>query len=338
MKLEDANHLKEVAGEIINQQLISPYSSGQSSNLGCQFAFGIHPTGNRNYKLAVHVPDKSYLSLPAIEQIIAQACGEIDVQVTGAVQPYNQHEDHFCLKKRVRPLSIGVSISHHHELAGTGTLGCFVRKKQNPSDLFLLSSNHILACKNNAKTNDSIIQPSQEDGGLLDQNNIAALKAFIPLKNNEYNLVDAAIAKVENTKVSDPSQLNIPGSLLDISRLKGIHPSKDLEEIEEPIIVLKLGRTTCLTWGRIRDFNMTQVIHYGYNLKYCFDEMIAIEGLKEQAFSAPGDSGSLIFDEQGYGVALLLGGTQSGGKNNKGITYANPIHHVFNALDVEIAI
>ncbi len=338
MKLEDAHHLKEVACEILNQKLIVPYSSSETVNWQCQLALGVHPTSDRNYKLAIHVSDRDYLNLPEIEQITNQACGEVDIQVTGAVQPYDKHESHFCPQKRVRPLSMGVSISHYSELAGAGTLGCFVRKKQNPSDLFLLSSNHILACKNSAEIRDSIIQPAQQDGGVLSKDNIAALTEFIPLKNEASNFVDAAIAKIDKTEVIDPIGLYLPKNQLNINAFQGIYQSHDLEEIEDLLRVMKMGRTTGLTSGKITAFDLDRVIPYGRNMICNFQELIAIEGLDDKAFSHKGDSGSLIFDKKGYGIALLLGGTKSGGSNNQGITYANPIHHVFNALDIELAI
>lgn len=338
MKLEDAKHLKEEAHDIIHQQLILPYSSGENAiDLGCQVALGVHPTGKSNYKLAIHVPERWYLHWPVIEEIIAQACGEVDIEITGAVYPCDNiytHDSHFSPKKRVRPLSIGVSISHEGRasISAAGTLGCFVRKKQNSSDLFFLSNNHVLALKNKAQINDSIIQPAEKDGGVLPEDSIASLQDFISLKHKDSNTVDAAIAKIENADVSDPSKLQISLKKLNISRLKGVYNSANIEEIEDQLRVIKIGRTTGITWGEITAFELERVIPYEPHLICPFQELIAIKGLEEQPFSDRGDSGSLIFDEQGYGLALLCAGTPSG------MTYANPIHHVLNFLDVELAI
>ena len=53
-------------------------------------------------------------------------------------------------------------------------------------------------------------------------------------------------------------------------------------------------------------------------------------------FSQGGDSGSLIVDADRRAVGLLFAGSDQGGSNGKGLTYANPLRAVLEALKVDL--
>jgi hypothetical protein len=55
-------------------------------------------------------------------------------------------------------------------------------------------------------------------------------------------------------------------------------------------------------------------------------------------FSAAGDSGSLIVGRDRRAVALLFAGSDQGGANGRGLTYANPIHSVLQRMNIELAL
>ncbi len=67
-----------------------------------------------------------------------------------------------------------------------------------------------------------------------------------------------------------------------------------------------------------------------------FDNQIEIEGAGSGAFSEGGDSGSLVVDADLKGVGLLFAGGEQGGSNGKGLTYANPLKNVLDALKVNL--
>jgi hypothetical protein len=67
-----------------------------------------------------------------------------------------------------------------------------------------------------------------------------------------------------------------------------------------------------------------------------FDQQIEIEGEGEEAFAAGGDSGSLIVAGDQRAVALLFAASDTGGNNGKGLTYANPIRALLDALGVDL--
>ena len=77
------------------------------------------------------------------------------------------------------------------------------------------------------------------------------------------------------------------------------------------------------------------VVRYGIG-NLSFDNQIEIEGAGSAAFSDGGDSGSLIVDDEGSAVGLLFAGGDVGGRNNMGLTYANPIGAVLQNLGADL--
>ena len=108
--------------------------------------------------------------------------------------------------------------------------------------------------------------------------------------------------------------------------------------LDEGTEVAKLGRTTGLTRGRVTAFEMDNVV-VGYDIgNVRFDDQVEIEGAGDGPFSDGGDSGSLIVGRDKRGVALLFAGSDQGGANGQGLTYANPLRAVLDALKVELAL
>jgi len=98
----------------------------------------------------------------------------------------------------------------------------------------------------------------------------------------------------------------------------------------------QIGRTTGVTRGRITAIEMDNVL-VDYDLGTLrFDQQIEIEGADDASFSAGGDSGALVVDAAGCAVALLFAGGDQGGSNGQGLTYANPLRPVLEALKVDL--
>jgi len=115
-------------------------------------------------------------------------------------------------------------------------------------------------------------------------------------------------------------------------QLAGIGP----ELVDEGEAVYKSGRTTGPTKGRITAFDLDNVVvNYDIgNLR--FDGQIEIEGTGQKPFSDGGDSGSLIVNAGSQAIALLFAGSDTGGRNNLGLTFANPIHRVLKDLKASL--
>lgn len=282
-------------------------------------ALGVALTESRDYRLAVRIQQRAFQGSREVELITKQARGEVDVRYVGRVSkragPWYQ--------QRQRPLLIGCSIGHVKVTAGT--LGCFVRPRAGGGPC-VLSNNHVLANENRGKSGDAVLQPGGYDGGTNPDDAVAALGDFGRLKTHGRNLVDCALGELAEGIGFEPVKLHRLG------KLAGLGDAF----LDEGTQVAKLGRTTGLTRGRVTAFELDNVV-VGFDIGYLrFDNQIEIEGAGDGPFSDGGDSGSLIVGRDKRGVALLFAGSDQGGANGQGLTYANPLRAVLDALEVDL--
>ncbi len=281
--------------------------------------------------------------LPVGQVVPASVDGVItDVLATGPfralAEDISDPQSHMA---RFRPAPGGVSVAHKDVTAGT--LGCLVRREGRP---FILSNNHVLANSNSAALGDAILQPAPYDGGLDPQDRIALLAEFVPIRMMEHesacgfaqvavrvlsgiaralgsdarfraissrvaeNLVDAAIAGP-----LDPAL--VASAILGVGEIQGVRAA------ELGMTVQKSGRTTGHTRGRIEQVDVTADIEYGGAVARFADQLMAGQ------MSRPGDSGSVVLDEEGHVIGLLFAGSGS-------TTLMNRFEHVAEALGVEV--
>jgi hypothetical protein len=139
----------------------------------------------------------------------------------------------------------------------------------------------------------------------------AKLSTWTPLRQNKINLVDAALARPNNVRDVSPAIYNI-------GRVAG-HTVPRLGAR-----VKKSGRTTGLTYGTITILRAYVQVNYGNLGTLTFDDQIVIQ---PRGFSAGGDSGSLIVDQNNAAVGLLFAGSPV-------FTLANPIVKVMQELGI----
>lgn len=214
---------------------------------------------------------------------------------------------------RLRPAQPGYSVGHYKITAGT--FGCLVRDACRPCRSYILSNNHVLANSNAASIGDPILQPGTYDGGAHPTDTIARLTRFVPIyfgSPERYNLVDAAIATPLDVRL-------VMGSIV------GIGIPKGTREAEVDMRVVKSGRTTQTTTGKVIDVNATIAVGYGSSGIAYFRNQILTSNM-----SQGGDSGSLLLsaDDQ-RAVGLLFAGSSE-------ITVHNHIKNVELALGIEI--
>lgn len=280
---------------------------------------GIVKTGKEDYKLAVRLQRRAMENSPQLDAIHRQAKGELDVRYIGRVVkralPWHQ--------KRNRPLRIGSSIGHYRVTAGT--LGCFVRSRADGAVL-ILSNNHVLADENRGKSGDLIIQPGTYDHGRNPADAVGKLANFVRLKRTGANRVDCSVASV-NAEV----KYNY-AKLTGLGNLAGLGDAV----LDEGLTVAKAGRTTGITHGKVTAFELDNLV-VGYDMgDIRFDDQIEIEGAGDGPFSDGGDGGSPIVDSDLRGVGLLFAGSDQGGTNGRGLTYANPLRTVLDHLKVDL--
>ena len=190
----------------------------------------------------------------------------------------------------------------------------------------ILSNNHVLADENRGKRGDAILQPGPMDEGENPADKVATLSQLIQLNKTRPNFVDCAIAALDEGIKLNATTLADLGSLVGL----GDGVLSDNEKVS------KVGRTTGLTHGVITAFELDNVV-VGYGIgELRFDQQIEIEGEGSLPFSRGGDSGSLIVDYALRGIGLLFAGGDHGGSNGQGLTYANPLRTVLDALKVSL--
>lgn len=232
----------------------------------------------------------------------------LEVLEVDSVEPLQERTE------KVRPAPPGVSIGHY--LITAGTFGAVVYDNSTAQPL-ILSNNHVLANATNghdgrAEINDPICQPGPLDFGFGDIQPyiIARLKRFVSLADSpEINVVDCALGEpLENSLI-------IP-DILEIGPVQGVTtPVLNMD-------VKKSGRTTGLTFGQITVLDALVDVDYGSGRILHFDHQIITTNM-----SSPGDSGSLLLDDNNMAVGLLFAGSSI-------VTVHNPIQDVLDLLSV----
>jgi hypothetical protein len=278
-------------------------------------SLGVAPSGAEDFKVAVRVQRRGMEDSPHVDVIRQEAGGEVEVRFVG---PVTKQAPLFQSKQR--PLLIGCSIGHFRSKGGT--LCCFVTPTGGDGSPRILSNNHVLANENRGRPGDDIIQPNKFDGGAKGTDTVGVLDTFVKLQKNTANKVDCALGTVKAGIGSDQTTLTGVGALA------GLKP--DFAGVD---IVQKLGRTTGLTEGRVTAFELDNVV-VTYDIgNVRFDDQVEIEGTGTGPFSQLGDSGSLIFTSgTRLAFGLLMAGSETGGSNGQGVSYANFLVNVLNAL------
>ena len=185
-----------------------------------------------------------------------------------------------------------------------------------------------MANENLAAAGDNVLQPGHADGGMDPADAVATLTNFIPLDFNNPNTVDCAVATVNAGIQIDAANLDSLG------RLTGVRTAP--LGSNEP--VAKVGRTTEVTRGMVLAAELDNVSVEYDSGDPVFNNVIEIQTSTGILFSSGGDSGSLIVDGALQAVGLLFAGSDTGGPNGLGLTYASPIDSVFQALSVSLVI
>jgi hypothetical protein len=251
-----------------------------------------------------------------------------DVLEVGKIEP-------LAFTARVRPALPGYSIGHHNITAGT--FGCLVRdirrcccklekdgcatpaREECSGDYLILSNNHVLADSNEGKPGDLILQPGSFDGGIFPADGIATLERFEPITfgptadfPGRYNLVDAAVARPMFSRNVTPSII-------------GVLVPRGVDQAFIGGAVIKAGRTTQVTVGNVLAVDATVVVgpYDSDGTKFGeFRHQIITTGM-----GAPGDSGSLLMDQNLNAIGLLFAGSPF-------VTIFNHIAEVETALGV----
>jgi hypothetical protein len=280
-------------------------------------ALSLAPVGPDQVHLAVRLLAEADARL-VLDGLDDAARAEVDVRVIGPVRPQRSPTPEE-LQRRTRPLVPGLSVAHPTVTAGT--LGGFVRRS-GTAGLLVLSNNHVLAASDAATEGDPVLQPGPADGG-TDADRVGTLTAFERFVATG-NLVDAAVAALDEGVDADPAGYPGGALLADVLAAEDVDPDEAVE---------KVGRTTGHTRGRITAVEVDGVgVQYDADVVHTFDDQVEIEGV-DGSFSDGGDSGSVIWRSSDRApLGLLFAGSTQGGSNGGGVTFANPLATVLRVL------
>jgi hypothetical protein len=195
----------------------------------------------------------------------------------------------------------------------TGTIGAVVRKGKH---LYLLSNSHIMALSGRARKGDVVICPGVLDRGRAPRDLVARLSAFkkFIVGGSFVNHADCAIAKPTTGRLPDVS-----------CHIKGLGVPRGTTKPRRGMAVVKVGRTTGKTTGKILDANFSLVLRYpGVGLVGFADQVLCTK------FTKRGDSGSLVLER---GTRKAVGLHFAGAK---GGSVFNPIDTVLQTLKVTL--
>jgi len=248
----------------------------------------------------------------------------VDVEETGLFRPFAAPAKQPVTKAatpnprtKIRPAQPGCSVGFKdptNQFIMAGTFGALVGDKTSS---YILSNNHVLADEDRLPPGSPIFQPGLLDGGNPTTDQIAELTKAVALQVKVPNQVDCAIAKLLKPSLAT-------------NQILFIGAPQGTADAEIDMTVHKFGRTTQYSVGRISSIDTDVKLPYDIGT-LTFESQILIVGLNGAAFSAPGDSGSLILERpSNQAVALLFAGSSTH-------TIANHIGDVLKALKVKLA-
>jgi len=273
------------------------------------------------------VPNPASLSVSAVSQADTTKSSSANVLISATNA--NQQPQNI-------PIELGTSggnandssVQGKYIYCCSGTLGSLLERN---GTFYILSNNHVLARSDSAQIGDAIIQP-----GLTDSNcstsgttTVGNLTQFVNLQTTGTN-VDAAIAQIAAGTV------DTSGNILSLgSTSTGGTPDPGPPHAGNGVTasigeeVAKSGRTSGLTCSTVDAINVITAVSYqtgcntGSTFSMTYTGQVSISG---GTFSASGDSGSLIVDQNTADpVALLYGGSDTD-------TVGNPVADVLSAL------
>jgi hypothetical protein len=245
---------------------------------------------------------------------------------------YNAGSAGLCPQARFgRPTLMGVSVGNTTGTpspcskttpCASGTAGLLVYSTSNPSQTFILGSNHVLSavgptfCPGTAQPGTWTLQPGTGDLG-IDPGNIPHYHVASFTTGVTNSNIDAGLSQVVGPTTATTGIFGIG------------EPNPHVGVAYSGETVVKSGEGTGVTMGTVKSVNVTVPIPNTRCLSLnVFHNQISITPQGVGPFSAGGDSGSAILDAISMTpIGLLMAGTST-------VTFANPINKVYVDLSV----
>jgi hypothetical protein len=294
--------------------------TGGNSTVGTISATG-------SYMAPAQVPSPAKVTITAVSQASPSSSGSASVLISAS--NINQQAQN-------TPIELGTSGGNANDSSVqgkvisccSGTLGSLVERN---GIFYILSNNHVLARSDSAQIGDAIIQPGLTDANCSSTGTttVGNLTQFVNLQTAGTN-VDAAIAQIVTGTV------DTSGNILSLgATATGGTPNAGPPHAGNGIAasigesVAKSGRTSGLTCSTVDALSVTTSVTYqtgcgtGTSFTVTYSGQVSVSG---GSFSASGDSGSLIVDQNSADpVALLYAASDTD-------TVGNPVADVLTAM------
>jgi endonuclease G len=213
--------------------------------------------------------------------------------------------------RRTEPMQGGISVSNAYT-NGYGTLGGLVTDRETGKPM-MLSNWHVLAAKWHARPGWPIYQPGKGDGG-SQEDTVAKL-----CRDAMDSDIDAAVAK-------------LTGSRELANHMYGLGPVKGLGWAHLGMEVVKSGRRTGVTYGRVTGIGGTARIPYRRVRRTIRSVMTIVPRISQGQVSEKGDSGAFWLQEE----TMHAVGLHFAGGNRPEHALAIDMHTVLDALNVNL--
>lgn len=312
MELSEVRELKKAARKAINDvPVIGPMMMDELTS-AVTLGVGWRPEGE-GYRLTARI--RTEVPNPLAEQRIRLALhsvvgsADFDLRYTGPVFPLQAGGP--LAQPGGSQLRVGSAVRHNATVRGT--LGFFAKSRGADGTRGFVSANHVIADLGRHHDDNSILGPSES--------RVGQLVRFTNLGGGGEKRTDAAFARL------DPS---VPVNRSSLPQGKTL--TSAVVAPQETRHVMKVGVATNFREGNITSFDQdTFRTRYAGFGRVNFDDQIEVEAADgAEAFAAPGDSGSLVYNDEGHAVGLLFAATVAG------LAYINPIRFVLDDLGVDI--
>lgn len=209
----------------------------------------------------------------------------------------------------IQPIAQGGDEVYAQRSALRGTLGCTVKDANNI--MYFLTCDHVVGVIAGQNVGDQVYSPHGNRVGVFAKGGTVTISATFQ------NRVDAALV-----------QLDQPGTHLrgiqSIGNLSGTNSSITYGDRTE-----KYGANTKLTRGDYV-YKVSHLVPYA-NGSALFVDQIGIDSIHPSPFADPGNSGSVVVDNNGSAVGMVFAAAV-----NSNLGFANPINEVLQTLGVYI--
>jgi hypothetical protein len=224
-----------------------------------------------------------------------------------------------ALVSAARPAQPGFNTGH--ELGGSGTLGLVARDRLTGGAVGI-SCGHVIARYGRAAPGDLVLVPSLREARDQDVVAEAPLGTLLAVSLVGTGFDDGPTNVDAASFVPDAAS-----DLSDVVAVLGQRPNGIRARVPLDLPVRKVGFMTELTFGEVQATEM--VIGLSFPLPGGARTVWFADQVGVSTFTADGDSGALVMDEDGAAVGLHIGRVD-------GLSVCTPIGRVLDALDCDL--